>query len=123
MINELIRRYWPAYSGRLEKRPGGWNNTTFFVEGNRYKGIFRIYETHKDHEKIRFEHAVLEALQHQPLSFKVPAPVRTADGDTLVQLGADEGKYPCSKDEKVMNRASLTMYISFLTKSDLRGGV
>lgn len=98
MITELIRCYWPAYCGRLEKYPGGWNNTTFFVEGNRYKGIFRIYETHKDREKIRFEHAVLEALQHQPLSFKVPVPVRTSDGDTLVQLGADGGKYACLFD-------------------------
>jgi Ser/Thr protein kinase RdoA (MazF antagonist) len=98
MINELIRRYWPAYSGRLEKYPGGWNNTTFFVEGNGYKGIFRIYETHKDRAKIRFEHAVLEELQHQPLSFKVPVPVRTADGDTLVQLGIDEVKYACLFD-------------------------
>ncbi|MDP4097183.1 phosphotransferase [Paenibacillus sp. P96] len=95
MNDNLIKRYWPFYAGQMEKRAGGWNNTTYFVCGDRGKGVLRIYETHKEQEKIRFEHFVLEQLQRQPLRFKVPVPVQTLAGDTIVQLEDGSGKLAC----------------------------
>lgn len=57
--------------------------------------MLRIYDTHKDIDKIQFEHAILRQLAALHLPFRVPAPVCTKNGDTVVQLPENEGKYAC----------------------------
>lgn len=61
----------------MRKRSGGWNNTTYFVENSTRRAVLRIYDTHKDREKIEFEHAVLQKLGMLSLPFKVPVPIGT----------------------------------------------
>ncbi|MGN7763822.1 phosphotransferase [Paenibacillus sp. 22594] len=94
-MEKMISQAWPAWSGTLRKRSGGWNNTTYFVENSTHRAVLRIYDTHRDRDKIEFEHAVLEKLGGQDLPFKVPVPICTLDGDTVVQLKDADGKFAC----------------------------
>lgn len=86
---------WPAWRGTLRKRSGGWNNTTYFVESGERRAVLRIYDTHKDRNKIEFEHVVLQKLQALNLPFSTPAPILTAAGETIAQLGDGSGKFAC----------------------------
>lgn len=94
-MKAILRKHWPDWNGTLQQRTGGWNNTTYFVKGGVRTGVLRIYDTHRDRAKIEFEHAVLQALGERSLSFRVPMPVRTVSGETLVQLENGSGKYIC----------------------------
>lgn len=94
-VETIVRELWPEWAGTLKKRSGGWNNTTYIVNGNGRKGVLRIYDTHRDREKIEFEHYVLLELNKLSLPFNTPLPVQTVYGDTLVQLEGGKGKYTC----------------------------
>ncbi|WP_342566425.1 phosphotransferase [Paenibacillus sp. FSL R7-0345] len=95
LTETIVNQTWPEWGGNLEKRSGGWNNTTYIVSGSSRRAILRIYDTHRDREKIEFEHAVLLELDKLPLPFATPLPVQTVNGDTLVQLGERDGKFAC----------------------------
>ncbi len=97
-MEAILRRHLPEWNGTLQKRTGGWNNTTYFVKGGRRSGVLRVYDTHRDRDKIEFEHAVLQALSMHSLSFRVPMPIRTVTGETLAQLEKESGKYVCLFD-------------------------
>lgn len=79
----------------IEEAERGWNNTTYFVENSTRRAVLRIYDTHKDREKIEFEHAVLQKLGMLSLPFRVPVPIATPAGETLVQLEDRAGKFSC----------------------------
>jgi Ser/Thr protein kinase RdoA (MazF antagonist) len=74
---------WPA--------GGGTNNLTRRVETGAGDYFLRLYRNTRDPARVRYEHAVLLALQGQGLSFRVPAPVPAAvpaaGGDTVVVAG------------------------------------
>lgn len=95
MIEGMIERYWPMWSGTIQKGASGWNNTTYFIKNKTRSCVLRIYDTHQDRDKIEFEHAVLESLQEAKLSVKVPALVRTLMGETIVRVEDGSGKYAC----------------------------
>ncbi|MEC0183096.1 phosphotransferase [Paenibacillus peoriae] len=97
-MEAILRRHWPEWNGTLQKRTGGWNNTTYFVKGSGRSGVLRVYDTHRDRDKIEFEHAVLQALSKHSLSFRAPMPMRTVTGETVVQLEKESGKYVCLFD-------------------------
>jgi homoserine kinase type II len=65
------------------------------VEKGEQRAVLRIYDTHKDRHKIEFEHAVLQKLGTMCLPFKVPLPILTPAGETLIQLGEGNGKFAC----------------------------
>ncbi|WP_226002696.1 phosphotransferase enzyme family protein [Paenibacillus sp. BJ-4] len=94
-MEAILRRHWPEWNGTLQKRSGGWNNTTYFVKGSGRNGVLRVYDTHRDRDKIEFEHAVLQALSKQSLSFRIPMPIPTITGETLAQPEKENGKYVC----------------------------
>ncbi|RKP56826.1 aminoglycoside phosphotransferase [Cohnella endophytica] len=91
----------------------GWNNTTRFVEADGRRWVLRIYETHKDIDKVLFEHEILMALNDDGgMSFRVPEPAKARDGSTVVKLtdGSDrlaclfsyiEGKRPEEHDASI----------------------
>ncbi|OBA04561.1 aminoglycoside phosphotransferase [Paenibacillus polymyxa] len=94
-MEAILRRNWPEWNGTLQRRAGGWNNTTYFVKSGGRSGVLRIYDTHRDRNKIEFEHAVLQELSRRSLSFRVPMPIRTITGETLAQVEEKRGKYVC----------------------------
>ncbi|MEK4348252.1 phosphotransferase enzyme family protein [Paenibacillus sp. FSL P4-0184] len=93
-MEAIVIQAWPEWSGTLRKRSGGWNNTTYFVENSGKCAVLRIYDTHKDRNKIEFEHAVLRQLGTRALPFKVPVPILTTTGETMIQL-EENGKFAC----------------------------
>ncbi len=72
-MEAILRRHWPEWNGTLQKRTGGWNNTTYFVKSGGRSGVLRVYDTHRDLDKIEFEHAVLQELSKHSLSLVYPS--------------------------------------------------
>ncbi|GGO03711.1 homoserine kinase [Saccharibacillus kuerlensis] len=94
-LRHTVRQYWPDFSGTLKSGAKGWNNTTRFVDYGGKRFVLRVYETHRDPEKIRFEHEVLLRLAEEQLSFQTPVPWLTAAGETIVKLEDGSGRYGC----------------------------
>lgn len=85
-FDQVLQRYFTNEQWKVEEGQSGWNNTTRFVESEGCRYVMRIYETHRDVEKVRFEHEVLLALSKLTLPFQVPIPQRCMDGSTIVEL-------------------------------------
>ncbi|OZB95004.1 phosphotransferase [Paenibacillus sp. XY044] len=95
MLTSILNHYASIWRGDITQGESGWNNTTRFVEGPEGRGVLRIYQTHRDLDKIRFEHAVLASLAQSNLGFSTPVPVPSLTGDTVVQLEDGSGRYAC----------------------------
>ncbi|MFC4322873.1 phosphotransferase [Litchfieldia salsa] len=79
------------YSGK-----SGYNNTTRYLNYKGEKFILRIYDTHKDELKVKFEHEVLLKLnQIKGLPFSIPKPLFTKDGHSFVRLKDSSDKIAC----------------------------
>ncbi|TDL65122.1 aminoglycoside phosphotransferase [Rhodococcus qingshengii] len=84
-IDEILAQYFPAGSWVAWVGQSGANNTTRFVTVVDEQYVLRIYETHQDEEKVKYEHAILVALSEMILTFSIPQPVRSRDGKTIVR--------------------------------------
>ncbi|HZG54992.1 phosphotransferase [Paenibacillus sp.] len=84
---EALARFFPGGAPSVVAGASGMNNTTRFVTEGGARYVLRVYETHRDAAKVRYEHAVLLALARMPLPFRVPEPVPTPGGDTVVFAG------------------------------------
>jgi homoserine kinase type II len=113
LFDQVLRRYFANAKWEVKEGQSGWNNTTRFVESESRRYVLRIYETHRDKDKVRFEHELLLALSVQSLPFEVPVPQRCGDGSTIVELtdGTQrlaclfayiEGKRPAEDDSNVV---------------------
>ncbi len=80
-------------SGPLSFQPvaGGTNNSVQLVETSSGSYVVRLYRNHTDPARLRFEHAVLTALETLQLPFAVPAPIPTNTGERYTWLKAGEG--------------------------------
>jgi len=67
----------------------GTNNLSRQIDTPAGPYLLRIYQNTSDPGRIRFEHALLLALQREELSFSVPLPLATRRGETYVELGHD----------------------------------
>jgi homoserine kinase type II len=90
-IDEILAQYFPAGIWVTWIGQSGANNTTRFVRVHEEQYVLRVYETHQDEKKVKYEHAILLALAEIPLPFSIPQPVRSLDGNTIVR----------TKDEKI----------------------
>jgi homoserine kinase type II len=81
-----LRAWSLAEPVALRPTGGGINNRTFFVDTPAGTSFLRLYQNTADPAHVRYEHAVLRALQAQPLPFRVPLPIPARDGETLVVL-------------------------------------
>lgn len=90
----LPANWFPNQTWTLRVGAGGMNNTTRFVEIEDRTYVLRLYETHRDRKKIRFEHSVLLRLAEmkEELAFEIPMPLELPTGGTVVTLGEDDGK-------------------------------
>ncbi|WP_373232187.1 phosphotransferase enzyme family protein [Cohnella sp.] len=94
-FDQVLQRYGIKEGWQLIQGQSGWNNTTRFVETGGQRWVLRIYETHRDADKIRFEHEILLALNELELPFRIPLPARCDDGSTLVQLTDGSQRWAC----------------------------
>lgn len=89
----LPANWFPAQTWLLRVGAGGMNNTTRFVDVGDRTYVMRLYETHRDRNKIKFEHNVLLRLAEvkKTLTFDIPMPLELPGGGTMVTLGDEEG--------------------------------
>jgi homoserine kinase type II len=88
-LDPVLKQWLPHNSWSINPGLSGMNNTTCYIEADGVTYVLRIYETHRDEAKVRYEHAVLQALAKLVLPFKTPSPVRTSRGETYLRLGAE----------------------------------
>lgn len=91
----LLPAYWfPGQAWTSRIGAGGMNNTTRFIDVAGTSYVLRLYETHRDIDKIIFEHRILLALNKRKnqLPYRIPAPIELPDGGTVVQLDDNQGK-------------------------------
>jgi len=67
----------------IAKAEGGYQNTTLFVSCDGGEFVLRVYSNVADPARQRFEHELLRKLAAAELSFAVPRPLPSDDGDTL----------------------------------------
>jgi homoserine kinase type II len=84
-IDEILAQYFPRGSWLTWVGQSGANNTTRFVRVDDEQYVLRIYETHQDVDKVKYEHAILVALAEMSLPFSTPLPVTSRDGKTIVR--------------------------------------
>ncbi|MDI4645735.1 phosphotransferase [Cohnella hashimotonis] len=90
----FLNRYDPMRRWAVSEGESGWNNTTRIAENDLGdKRVLRIYETHRDADKIAFEHDVLLKLTEAELPFAVPQPIALPDGSTFATLADGTGRY------------------------------
>ncbi|MFD2331891.1 phosphotransferase [Cohnella sp. GCM10020058] len=90
----LLYRFDPARRWTVSEGESGWNNTTRIAENDLgEKRVLRIYETHRDADKIAFEHDVLLKLNGTALPFAVPRPIAMPDGTTFAMLPDGTGRF------------------------------
>ncbi|TXK75922.1 phosphotransferase [Paenibacillus sp. N3.4] len=92
LLSSLPAHWFPGKKWSMRIGTGGMNNTTRFVavEGTTY--VMRLYETHRDLDKIIFEHHILLALAKYPLPYRLPIPIQLPSGETVVRLDDEQGK-------------------------------
>ncbi|MGO8950358.1 MAG: phosphotransferase [Ktedonobacterales bacterium] len=80
-------------SDPLSFRPlaGGTNNSVQLVETGSGNYVVRLYRNHTDPARLRFEHAVLIALQTLELPFAIPTPIPTPTGERYAWVNTGEG--------------------------------
>lgn len=84
-IDEILTHYFPAGSWVTWIGQSGANNTTRFVRVHNKQYVLRIYESHQDEDKVKYEHSILDALAELPLTFSIPKPVHSKDGKMIVR--------------------------------------
>lgn len=89
-FDQILVNYFHVGRWKIREGQSGANNTTRFIAVNDKDYVLRIYETHQDEAKVKYEHSVLLALKDLPLSFSIPVPVLTREGNTLVRT--EDGK-------------------------------
>lgn len=95
LVQQIVQQYWGNWTGQQKEGKGGWNNTTYFVQEGPKQAVVRIYNTHQDIQKIKFEHHVLKLLGQQINRFQVPQPLTALHGETVVQVPDGSGRYAC----------------------------
>lgn len=105
-LEEVMQLYFEDELWQIEAKESGVNNTTRFCTYHDNTYVLRVYDNHADVDKVLFELAVLEQLQSFPLSFRVPKPRQSLQGDAYVMLPS--GKIAVLFDYIEGERADLT---------------
>jgi homoserine kinase type II len=87
-----LKQWFPIGEWVISAGPSGMNNTTHYIEANYSSYVLRIYETHRDEAKVRYEHAVLIGLAQLALPFSTPVPIAAPNGESFLRLEVEEGK-------------------------------
>jgi homoserine kinase type II len=91
-LESVLRQWIPLGGWTISSGPSGMNNTTHYLEVYGASYVLRIYETHRDEAKVRYEHAVLLGLAQLALPFSTPMPVITPSGESYLRLEVEEGR-------------------------------
>ncbi|WP_322903777.1 phosphotransferase [Paenibacillus sp. SGZ-1009] len=87
-MEQLADHFFPSGNWHMVEGKGGMNNTTMFIDHASERYVLRRYETHREPEKVRYEHEVLAALPQVLDGLSIPKPVRDRYGDTIYVTAA-----------------------------------
>ena len=82
-VDAVLDAWRLARPRTVAKAEGGYQNTTLFVSSADGEFVLRVYSNVVDPARQRFEHELLRRLGAAELSFAVPRPVPSDNGDTL----------------------------------------
>jgi len=85
-IKTCLKIYYQFDKVELSHEKSGMNNITRLVTLGNSKYNLRVYCNHKDIEKVKFEHLILQTLAKQSMSIKIPIPVKTVYNTTIASL-------------------------------------
>ncbi|QGQ99427.1 aminoglycoside phosphotransferase [Paenibacillus psychroresistens] len=91
-LDHVLRVWFPLDEWSISSGSSGMNNTTQYVEVNKKSYVLRVYETHRDEAKVRYEHAVLLGLAKLELPFSTPVPVLAGNGESFMRMEAEDGQ-------------------------------
>lgn len=83
MLDALLSAWDLAAPPTVRPVSSGLNNRTDLVTTPHGVYLLRRYRNTADRARVRYEHALLHRLQAARLSFRVPTPVATRDGETV----------------------------------------
>lgn len=82
-VDEMLDAWRLSRPRVTAKAEGGYQNTTLLVSCADGEFVLRVYSNVVDPARQRFEHELLRRLGSAELSFAVPRPLPSDDGDTL----------------------------------------
>lgn len=82
-IDNIVKQYFKSSDYFVKEGTSGMNNTTKFLVVDNKEYILRIYESHNEIEKVKYEQGVLKALKKRKLSFSIPEPKSNLNGKTI----------------------------------------
>ncbi|OPX44958.1 homoserine kinase [Ruminiclostridium hungatei] len=82
-LEPLLEQFLPRSKWTASPHKGGMNNTTYLVRTETHRYMLRIYETHRDLYKVRYEHHILCQLGKLELPFGIPRPVAGIGNETV----------------------------------------
>lgn len=84
---DALLEAWPVAAPRtFAPATGGWNNGTWRVDSPDGTFFLRSYTNTNDAARVAYEHALLTHLGAMSLPFRVPVPVPTRAGDTVLAM-------------------------------------
>lgn len=86
LLNEALTFYFFNEEPTILVGHSGMNNTTRIIKDGSNLYNLRIYNNHKDTNKLEFEHEVLRLLQAESLDIHTPIPVKNRNDRTITQL-------------------------------------
>ncbi|ANE47623.1 hypothetical protein SY83_16530 [Paenibacillus swuensis] len=81
-IQQLLEQYELGSELEIKHEESGLNNTTRFIYAGDRVYVLRVYENHRDADKVMYEHAIMRTLADMDLPFHVPAIIPAASGST-----------------------------------------
>ncbi|WP_088105488.1 phosphotransferase [Halalkalibacter urbisdiaboli] len=116
-IDDILGHYFTQTTWSVFFGPSGYNNTTRYVNVGMNTYLLRVYETHNDEAKVKFEHEVLSKLNKfaKPY-FQIPVPLFTLNGETTYVRTKDTNKIACvytfieGKNPLLQNESLLISY-------------
>ncbi len=90
---------WPVAAPRaFAPTTAGLNNQTWRVDSPDGAFFLRFYANTNDAARVAYEHAMLTRLAAMPLPFRVPVPVPTHTGETILAVnGGSSAGYRASR--------------------------
>jgi len=88
-MEQLADHYFPSGNWHMVEGKGGMNNTTMFIDHASRRYVLRRYETHREPDKVRYEHEVLSVLPEVLTGLEIPQPVKDAEGKTICMSSSE----------------------------------
>jgi homoserine kinase type II len=90
LVKQAISEQWSFLAeATFEPTAQGSSHAVYFVRASDHQFVLKFYAATTAIAQIRYEHSLLAFLDSTHLPFAVPAPIRTASGETFIAVEVD----------------------------------